>query len=347
MKILSAFAFLLFFSQSVVAQQFSIKGSLKNGLTSEMIQGAAITLKGTAFSAVSKSDGEFVILKINVDKFVLNINAEGFQSYQAQINVKEDLSLGTITLYPMGYEAPTGALQKTIRATNVAEMFINRPNFLGGNAVYGIPSETKKLIGDFYLDPNWSKASILLYDKMEVMEGFFVRYNINSNMFEIKAEDSDQVRIIPGLKIRNIVWIDAQHRIPRYFVNGMDLKEDGTPISGFFEVLVDGEMPLVRRTKAIIKESNYNTALMIGEKDDQIIKRDTYYYIQGKDIIEIPKNRKNLMPVFGGNASEMTAFASQNKVNLKETSGLFVLFTQYNSLFEGFEPLMPKATENQ
>jgi len=347
MKTLTALIFVFFTCQILQAQQFSIKGSLKNGLTSEMIQGAAITLRGTAFSAVSKSNGEFAIEKVNENKFVLNINAAGFQSYQSQINVKEDLSLGTITLFPMGYEAPSGALQKTIRATNVAELFVNRPNFLGGNAVYGIPSEPKKLIGDFYLDPNWSKSSILLYEKMEVMEGFFVRYNINSNMFEIRAEDSDQVRIVPGLKIRNIVWIDAQHKIPRYFVNGMDLKEEGTPISGFFEVLVDGEVPLVRRTKAIIKEANYNTALMIGEKDDKIIKRDTYYYIQGKNLYEIPKNKKKVLSVFGEKEAEMTAFATDNSVNLKEISSLFVLFTQYNSLFEGFEPLRPKPIENQ
>jgi len=339
---------LTFSAKNLVAQRYSLTGILKNGATEELIYGAEVTLKNYAFFAISNESGRFTIDSVFADAFVLNIKMNGFQSYQAQIQIKGNLNLGVITLFPMGYEDASGAaLQKTIRATNIAELFNKRPNFGSGNAIYGIPPEPKKLQGNFYLDTKWNKASILLYKNEELIEGFFVRYNINTNTFELRSENSEESTTVPGLRVRNIVWIDSEHNVPRYFINGMDVRDEGSPIAGFFEVLVDGKMPLVRRTIASIRESNYNQALMVGEPDDRVVKRFVYYYIVGKDVIELPSKPKKIFPIFGKNQAEMEAFADTNKLNLKEASSLFSLFTQYNSKFEGFDPLLPKLIDNQ
>ncbi|MCH6233537.1 carboxypeptidase-like regulatory domain-containing protein [Cognataquiflexum rubidum] len=339
---------LTFSANELIAQRYSLTGILRNGATEELISGAQVTLKDFAFSAVSNESGKFTIDSVFTNTYVLNVKMGGFQSYQAQIQVKDDLNLGVITLFPMGFEDETGAaLQKTIRATNITELFNKRPNFIGGNSIYGIPPEPKKLQGNFYLDTKWNKASILLYKDEQLIEGYFVRYNINSNNFELRSENSEDATTVPGLRVRNIVWIDSEHGVPRYFINGMDFKDEGSPIAGFFEVLVDGKLPLVRRTIASIRESNYNQALMVGEPDDRVVKRYVYYYIEGKNVIEIPTNKKKIFTIFGENQAEMEAFAESNKLNLKEASSLFSLFTQYNSKFEGFDPLLPKLIDNQ
>lgn len=340
------FYFGLFETSMGQVDRFAVKGQLKNGSNGEPVGFASITLKETAFSATSSESGQFLIPNVFEGKFVLNIIVPGFQSLQMPITVKGETNLGTLNLLPYGYEEKSGeALQKTIRATNVAELFVNRPNFIGGHSVYGIPSEPKKLVGNYYLDPKWNKASILLYKNSEVMEGFYVRYNINSNNFEIRREDVEEISIIPGLRIQNIVWYDVESQSPRFFVNGMDFKDEGAPISGFFEVLVDGKIPLVRRTIATIKASNYNQALMVGEKDDYIIKRNHYYYVVNGDVFPIPKNRKNIYHIFGEKAVEMEAFVKVNKLNLKENSSLFSIFTHYNSLFNGFQPVRKNFDE--
>ncbi|WP_373521121.1 carboxypeptidase-like regulatory domain-containing protein [Aquiflexum sp.] len=329
------------------AQQYTIKGTLRNGANDEFITGAVITLRETAFSDISNNVGAFMIENVFEEKFILNIQINGFQSYKSQITVNGDLNLGIITLFPFGYEDDSGeALQKTIRATNVAELFSKRPNFEGGHAVFGIPPDPKRLIGNFYLDTKWNKASILLYKDDEIIEGYFVRYNINSNNFELRAEDSDEATAIAGHRVRNIVWVDSKHRVPRYFVNGMDLKDEGVPIAGFFEVLVDGKMPLVRRTVASIKESNYNAALMVGNRNDEIIKRFVYYYIQDNNLFEIPKKKKKVFQIFGEKSKEMEAFAIENNMSLREPSNWFNLITHYNNKFEGFKPLLPDLIDN-
>lgn len=334
------FYFGIFCSSIGQVERYTVKGQLKNGSNGEPVSFASITLRETAFSAASSESGQFSIPNVFEGKFILNIIVPGFQSLQMPITVKGETNLGTITLLPYGYEEKSGeALQKTIRATNVAELFVNRPNFIGGQSVFGIPAEPKKLVGNYYLDPKWNRASILLYKNSEVIEGYYVRYNINSNNFEIRREDVEEISVIPGLRIQNIVWYDAENQTARFFVNGMDFKDEGVPISGFFEVLVDGKLPLVRRTIATIKASNYNHALMVGEKDDYIIKRNHYYYIINGEVFPIPKNRKNIYPIFGEKAAEMQDFVKANKLNIKENSSLFSLFTHYNSQYTGFQPI--------
>lgn len=221
----------------------------------------------------------------------------------------------------------------------------DRPNFVGGNMIMGIPPEPKKVEGNNYLDTKWNAASILLYRDQQLLEGFRARFNIVSNMFELMEPENNLVSVMPGLRIQNIVWVDSTYKVPRYFVNGMDFLDEGVPISGFFEVLVEGELPLMRRTMAILKESNYNAALMVGERNDQIIKRNYYYYLIGKNLMEIPKNRKKFYLIFEDKAQEIEEYANENHLDVKQPSDVFKVFTYYNSQFPGFEPIMSQLLD--
>lgn len=239
-------------------------------------------------------------------------------------------------------QAQNQALQKTIRATNIQHTLMTRPDLTGGNMIYGIPDAPKQLLGNYYLDTKWNKSTLMLYKNEEILLDQWVRYNIASNQFEVLSHESDIVRTIPGLRVQNFVWIDSLHQVPRFFINGMDLKENGSPISGFYEVLVDGELSLVRRTIATIKKSNYNTALMLGNKDDEIKKRDSYYYIQDDQVMGVPKSQKKLLKLFEEDKQKDVAqYIEDNDPNLKEVSGLYMVFSYYNSLFPSYEPSSP------
>ena len=265
----------LFFALSFFAQgqNFKLQGRILDFDTRENIEGATVTLRNTQFGDVSNGAGVFLMENVLSEKYTLAINYPGYNTFEQVVRLNEDIDLGNVYLVKFGSEGTGSALQKTIRATNVSRLMVDRPNFMG-NTFYGIPPEPKKVEGNFYLDNKWNLASILLYREQTVMEGFRVRYNINSNMFELWEPESSQITTIQGLRIQNIVWMDSSYKVPRYFVNGMDFRDEEVPISGFFEVLVEGELPLMRRTIAVFKESNYNTALMVGNRNDQIIKRE-------------------------------------------------------------------------
>lgn len=344
----------LFFFQAIFlgisifsfGQNFSLKGRVMDFDTREYIEGATVTLRNTAFGSYSNGAGNFLIENILSEKYNLAITASGYNNYERVVRLTGDLDLGNIYLVKYGSEGTGAALQKTIRSTNVSRLLVERPNFIG-NTFYGIPPEPKQVEGNFYLDTKWNVASILLYRDQTVLEGFRVRYNINSNMFELMEPEKNLVSVMPGLRIQNIVWMDSAYKVPRYFVNGMDFKEDNVPISGFFEVIVEGELPLMRRTIAVFKESNYNVALMVGDRNDQIIKRNVYYYLKGKDLYEVPKKRKDLFPIFGEKAAEMEAFVEENEIDLKKTGSIFQIFTNYNSRFPGFVPIMDQLLDEK
>lgn len=336
----------LFFALSFFAQgqNFKLQGRILDFDTKESIEGATVTLRNTQFGDLSNGAGVFHLENVLSEKYTLAINYRGYNTFEQIVRLNEDIDLGNVYLVKFGSEGTGAALQKTIRATNVSRLLVERPNFIG-NTFYGIPPEPKKVEGNFYLDNKWNLASILLYREQTVMEGFRVRYNINSNMFELWEPESSQITTVQGLRIQNIVWMDSSYKVPRYFVNGMDFREEGVPISGFFEVLVEGELPLMRRTIAVFKESNYNTALMVGNRNDQIIKRNVYYYLKGKDLYEVPKKRKDLFLIFGDKAGELEVFVESNGINLKDRSSIFQLFTHYNSKFPGFVPIMDQLLD--
>jgi hypothetical protein len=330
---------------ALLGQTFQIKGRILDSDTKEYIDGVSVTLRGTAFGEVSNSGGNFTIEKVLGDKYTLALTLSGYNKYEQIVRLNEDLDLGDLYLVKYGAEGSGAALQKTIRANNITNLFNDRPNMIGGNAVYGIPPEPKKVEGNYLLDTKWNTASLLLYRDQQLLEGFRVRYNIVSNMFELMEPENNLVSVMPGLRIQNFVFVDSTYKVPRYFVNGMDFKDEGSPISGFFEVLIDGELPLMRRTMAVFKESNYNTALMVGNRNDQIIKRNIYYFLRGKNIYQMPSGRKKIFAVFGDQEKEMSEYAQKNGIDLKNPSGLFQLFTYYNSQFPGFRPIMSQLLD--
>lgn len=327
------------------AQTFELKGRIVDSESQLFLDEVSVTLRGTAFGQMSVSGGKFNFKNMAPDRYVLSLNLEGYNDYEQVVKLTKDLDLGQIYMVKYGAEGTGAALQKTIRATNITNLFNDRPNMLGGNMVYGIAPEATKVEGNNYLDSKWNTASLLLYRDQKVLDGFRVRYNIIANQFELMEPESNNVSVMMGLRIQNLVWVDSAYKVPRYFVNGMDFLDEGVPISGFFEVLVDGQLPLMRRTEAIFKESNYNTALMVGNRNHQIVKRNTYYYLQGKNVIEVPSNRKKLMLLFGDKAEEMENFINRNSLPTREPGSLFQIFTHYNSQFDGFQPIISQLLD--
>ncbi len=346
--LLFSFFFLLIFStQFSKAQTFEVKGRVIDSESLSSLDGVSVTLKGTAFGDISMGGGNFSLEEVREDKYTLSLNLEGYNRLDRIIRVSEDLDLGEIVMIRSGAEGSGSALQKTIRATNITRLLNERPNFSGGNMIYGIAPDAPLVEGNNYLDEKWNTASLLLYKDQKILEGYRTRYNIQSNVFELLEPSTSSVFTIQGLRVQNVVWVDSTHNVPRYFVNGMDFLDEGTPISGFFEVLVDGELPLLRRTLAVFKESNYNTALMVGNRNHEILKRNTYYYLDGKNVIEVPKKTKKVFALFGEKAEQIEEYADSNSLSLRKPTSLFQIFTQYNSMFDGFKPIIEQLQDEK
>jgi len=324
----------------VVSQTFELKGRVQDADAKEYLDDVDVTLSD--FKVKSSHGGYFFLEGISADNYTLTLSIQGYNTYQQKVVLNENKELGTIYMTKSGADGTTAALQKTIRANNIINLLNQRPDMLGGNMIYGIPPDPITTEGDTFLDIKWNPASLLLYRDQKILDGYLIRYNINSNDFELFNPEDQKATKIAGTRVQNVVWADSTHQVPRYFVNGMDYINDGVPISGFMEVLVEGEITLMRRTELFFKEANYNEALMVGNKNNKWIKHDNYYYASGKELVAVPGNQKKFFQVFGNKSDEMTKYVDINNFSIKDPSAIFQIFTHYNSQFEGFEPLMHK-----
>jgi hypothetical protein len=187
-----------------------------------------------------------------------------------------------------------------------------------------LPPEVK---GDIYLVPYWNKASIMLYADEQILEGLAVKFDIYRNEFDIRF--SNGVRVLPGSKVKTVVWADSLTRQLRYLINASDFKEDGVPMKGFFEVLSDGAIPLLSLSYIEVLEPDFNPALNVGSRDIRLVQKSNYYYASGDQVFRI-KSKKQLEELFHKHQKEMKDFMKKNQVNINKASSLRMVFDYYN-----------------
>ena len=180
------------------------------------------------------------------------------------------------------------AAQSVVPPQTRAEFNISRfsgsEGFRVGEMLYGLPAPSGNVVGDVYLSNNWNQSKIQLYENGKIISGFPVKYNLKSDVIEIKSKTG--IKILTASKVKTFVILDSISQEERYFVNAMELRHDGTPLTGFLEVIVDGNTPLLKRTYLFEKEPTYNPALDVGSRDTKILKKE-------KESTKISENQKN------------------------------------------------------
>jgi hypothetical protein len=196
-----------------------------------------------------------------------------------------------------------------------------------GEFIYGIPMEAGAVIGDYYLDKKWNNANILLYQSETIIEGYPVKYDVKNDLLEIKSMSG--IKVLEGKKIKNLVWVDSITTQPRYFVNGAEYRYENSKLLGLLEVIVDGEIPLLKRAEVSTRKPNYNAALDVGSKDTKISLKDVFLYASGKELMII-KNKEDVLLAAGKRSEETEAYIKENKLNTNKLPGLKQVFEYLN-----------------
>ena len=233
-------------------------------------------------------------------------------------------TIASINSYAQGSVIPSN-----VRAVNTIERLTDS-NGLGNNEMlFGIPLPEGKVVGDTYLSTQWKKSVILLYEKNRLIEGFPARYDIKLDELEVKGRD---VKVLEGRKVKSFMWIDSAKTEPYYFINARDFKLDGVPLTGFFEVLVDGNTALFKKTNLTVKKADYNVTLSMGSRDDKILKSPAYYFAEGTSISEIPGSKKKFLQLLKSKADQVESYMDENGLSIKKEEELVAIFRYYNSL---------------
>lgn len=199
----------------------------------------------------------------------------------------------------------------------------------GTNTVLpGLPLPPPDLIGDPFLQKHYGESNFLLYTDRS-FGGLYAKLDLLHDLFYIKTNDG--VRVLEGPRVKSFTFRDSLTNKSTTYINGHEFKgESGVSLSGFFEVLFDAPISLIKKTEAHVVKSNFNATLNVGKRDDQIKKTTEYYYLKDGAAALVPA--KSLTKIFGEKKPEVDRFIKINNLNPKDERHLILIFEHYNGL---------------
>lgn len=219
------------------------------------------------------------------------------------------------------------SLPTQIRAQWTMDRLTDKGALSSTDLLYGIPMQPGDVVGSVYADTKWNKATILLTESKNLLEGYLVKYNLNEQSLEIKTASG--VKILGMPKILSMVWVDSLTNQPHYFVSPSPYAYEGTKLEGLLEVLVDGPAPLFKYYKILIKQPTYNVAMGSGSKDTKILVNELYFGKKGSDLIRIKSSKDlSLLPEVN---SELETYIKTNKLSPKKENELVKIFEFLNT----------------
>lgn len=219
-------------------------------------------------------------------------------------------------------------IPNNLRASISLERLTDANGLRTTDMLFGIPMPPGKVIGDSYLDTHWKRSSFMFYNVDKTFDNYKARYDIRTNELEIKTPT--EVKVVEGSRVRNFALTDSLNLHTAFYANAKDFTLDGKKQSGFFEVIEDGKIALLKKTDIEIKKPDYNVALSVGSLDEKILKKDTYYLLKGKELQEV--RRKKFFAAFGDQASVVEAYADKNSLSPGDPRELQLIVQYYNSL---------------
>jgi len=232
-------------------------------------------------------------------------------------------SIKVLIVIALLYSQPTFAQNlapQARRMPNVSDLFNGMP--------FARPES--EIVGEIYIDSNWSLTSVELIEVEKPLEWFLTRYNIQSDEMEIKSPTG--IKVLKWSRIKQFQVKDSPSaNVSRKFIKGSGFKKDGVPLDGFMELLVDGQHPLLKEYHLIVKNPDYNPALNSGSRDTQIIKGTNYFYSIKGDLQKIPGSKKFIASL-GNQSGEVSNFIKTNNLSLKNEKDVIRIFRYYNSL---------------
>jgi hypothetical protein len=225
--------------------------------------------------------------------------------------------------------AQTPTINNNVRSANLLNQ-LGSYRITPGDIFFPIYSNEKsQTIGDVYLDAHWSQSSLLLFDNETLINDYLTRYDIQNNEFEFRLKGG--VKVLAGEKVKNIVWIDSLTKQSRVMNNAREYTASVTPFDGFFEMLQEGNIQLLKKVYLEILRPNFSPALNVGSKDTKIIKKSEYFYAINNKLNQI-KKKASLDAIQQYDSSiDLESLIKKEKISFNNESDLKRLFLILNS----------------
>ncbi len=234
-------------------------------------------------------------------------------------NVKVFNLLGCVISVMFSGSAPAQIIMPSTRGTPIS-IFGEATDL--GTKITEMPVR-KGLTGSGYLYEDWLKADIIFSDQDLRVQDIPVKIDINRSLVEIQYKN--QIKILDASHVYSLILKAGKDTL--ITANALDQK---LPY-GFFRLIYNGQSTLLCHHSTRIKPANYNVALDVGSKNDEIVKVETYYAILNGKPVALENRRNALKKQFSGN-KKIFAFIKKNRINPKREADLVDLVKFYERL---------------
>jgi hypothetical protein len=193
--------------------------------------------------------------------------------------------------------------------------------FAAGRMVRSFSNSEPVVEGDiYYFDAQFLPGSFSFVKNDKKYGLYLMRLNLKSGDIEISLKEG--VRAFSSKDIKAFTLSDTIKKKEWRFVNAESYTIDNVKLSGFIEVIEQGEYTLYKRKFVTQLRGEYRPLVGPDSGNDKIIKKSVYYIGRGSSVIEV-KDKKSLGVAFGDLPYDIvTKELSSHKVNFKDENSL-------------------------
>ncbi len=169
------------------------------------------------------------------------------------------------------------------------------------------------LDGSPYLSEDWQKGSILMKNG-DTIVSIPLRYNVFKDEMQFQNEDKAYAIGSPD-SIKKLMLGDLSFVYLGY-------NEDKKLKKGFFEELSKGSACLLQHHYPVILPANYNVALNVGNKNDQLSLKKKFFLKKDNNVIEIDKKGKNFVSAFNLKGKDIQKYVKDNNLSFNKETDL-------------------------
>jgi hypothetical protein len=208
------------------------------------------------------------------------------------------------------------------------------------NMLYGFDNRATEIQGSFYMDPEWSIATVRFYPgtistpkgiiKLDSVTDVQMRVLLKGNDVEFNTPEG--IKVISGTLIKSFT-IRKQEVFIKNYISTLEFNDETEKVkAGFFEILADGKVKLLEYSKLKIQQPDYVEALNVGSKDIKINIEKLLYIAKGKEVVKFSTGKKDLYELMVDKKPEIERFVKDNDLSLKDRADLAKVFRYYNTL---------------
>lgn len=204
------------------------------------------------------------------------------------------------------------------------------PDVNPGQLIREVKLPPPKTEGNVYLDDNWHFGNFAMKGTA-LYNGFLLRYDLRHQNLEIKIDD--EIRICVVSMLDEFYFIDKSTNQNSHFIS-LDKIENSFVIGhkGIIKILADNKVKLYKNYFLETQKANYSPALDMGNKDNKIIKKSSYYLAVDNTIVKLSTSLKKNKAAFGTYFSKIETYSKKNKLRLKNEQDMIALVNYYNTL---------------